>query len=179
MSPARISETSQIEESQIVPSLPKQEPLKSGTSEIGPSSKSNLELKVNGKYSPEREVFVFTYKKGHSIITVHFQDSSLSDAVSNAKEVCRVRHWTWIGVTPFLRDIKENFEIIYAKDQPEYIPLPALKMDDGLVITRWKLSFVERFTLFFTGSIWLSLLTFNGPLQPVKLDVKCPSGNEY
>ena len=30
--------------------------------------------------------------------------------------------------------------VIFAKDQPEYIPLPALKMPDGEIITCWELS---------------------------------------
>lgn len=61
-------------------------------------------------YSPEREVFVFAYKKGHSIIIVHFQAENLKTAVADAKEVCRVKKWTWIGVTPFLRDIKRMMQ---------------------------------------------------------------------
>lgn len=79
------------------------------------------ELKKNGvihseakiersPYSPEREMFVFNYKKGHSIITVNFQSDSLATAVAEAKEVCRVKKWTWIGVTPFLRDIKRMMQ---------------------------------------------------------------------
>lgn len=64
--------------------------------------------------------------------------------------------------------------VVYAKDQPEYIPLPAWKGEDGTVVTRWHLSPWERFRVLFGGSIWLTLLTFNRPLQPVKLDATCP-----
>ena len=58
---------------------------------------------------------------------------------------------------------------VFAKDQPEYLPLPALKVDnkEGEVITCWKLSFGERLKVLFTGNIWLSLLTFNKPLTPI------------
>ena len=65
-------------------------------------------------------------------------------------------------------------EVVYAKDQPEYIPLPSHRTDDGTVITRWKLSIRERIRLLIGGSLWLSVLTFNHPLQPVKLDAQCP-----
>lgn len=65
-------------------------------------------------------------------------------------------------------------EVVYAKDQPEYIPLPAYRTDDGMVVTRWKLSIGDRLRLLIGGSLWLSVLTFNRPLQPVKLDSQCP-----
>lgn len=65
-------------------------------------------------------------------------------------------------------------ETIFAKDQPPYIPLPAFRDDDGTVVTRWRLTFRERVRVLFGGSIWLSVLTFNTPLQPVKLTAECP-----
>lgn len=65
-------------------------------------------------------------------------------------------------------------EVVYAKDDPRYIPLPAHRSEDGLVITRWKLSMAERFQVFIGGSIWLSIMTFNRNLQPVKMESKCP-----
>jgi hypothetical protein len=60
-------------------------------------------------------------------------------------------------------------EITFAKNQPEYIPLPALRFSDGLVVTRWKPSFLERLTIALGGDIYLGQLTFNNPLQPVIL----------
>lgn len=68
-----------------------------------------------------------------------------------------------------LDDARGCSETIFAKDQREYIPLPALRFNDGLVVTRWELSWKERFRIFFGGSVFLGLLTFNRPLQPVKL----------
>ena len=58
--------------------------------------------------------------------------------------------------------------IVFAKDQPEYQPLPALKLDTptGEVISCWKLTARERFKIIFTGRIWLSLMSFNKPLTP-------------
>lgn len=59
--------------------------------------------------------------------------------------------------------------VVFAKDQPEYIPLPALRLDspEGEVITCWGLSLKDRIKIIFTGKIWLSMMTFNKPLTPV------------
>jgi len=57
--------------------------------------------------------------------------------------------------------------IVYAEHQPEYIPLPAFRDDKGEVVSCWKLSVRERVKILFTGKIWLDLLTFNQPLQPI------------
>lgn len=58
---------------------------------------------------------------------------------------------------------------VYAKDQPEYLPLPVYRSDTvhGQVVSCWKLSFIERLKLLITGKLWLSVFTFRGPLQPV------------
>jgi hypothetical protein len=63
----------------------------------------------------------------------------------------------------------EECNVIYAEDQPEYRPLPALKMPDGEIITCWRPSILERLKILFTGKIWLSVLTFNQALQPLFL----------
>lgn len=60
-------------------------------------------------------------------------------------------------------------ETTFAKDQPEYKQLPAVRFDDGYVLTRWTLSWKERISLLLGGSVYLGILTFNNPLQPVKL----------
>jgi hypothetical protein len=65
-------------------------------------------------------------------------------------------------------------EIIIAKDQPEYKPLPAVVLPQGEVITRWKLSEKELRQVTETGSIHLTVLTFGRPLQPVILSVEPP-----
>ncbi len=62
----------------------------------------------------------------------------------------------------------------FAKDQPEYIPLPAHVQPDGTVTTRWRLTWKERFEIALGGCLWLQVLTFNTPLQPVKLTTECP-----
>ena len=62
-----------------------------------------------------------------------------------------------------------GFNCIYAEDQPEYIPLPVFRENDGCVTSCWKLTFKERVRVLFGGCVFLSQLTFNEPLQPVKL----------
>jgi hypothetical protein len=57
--------------------------------------------------------------------------------------------------------------VIYAEDQPEYLPLPAFKTKEGNVTCCWNLSLKERIKILFTGNLWLSVLTFNQPLQPL------------
>lgn len=64
----------------------------------------------------------------------------------------------------------EGHNIVYAKDQKEYIPLPAFRDKDGGVVTCWELTPEERLEIFNTGKLWLKTLTFNQPLQPI-----CPS----
>lgn len=75
-------------------------------------------------------------------------------------------------ISPVAYDPETRFgvsEITFAKDQPEYLPLPALKFQDGLVVTRWGFSFWERVNILFGGSVYLGQLTFNTPLRPVRL----------
>lgn len=66
-------------------------------------------------------------------------------------------------------------EIVFAKDQPQYLQLPAAVLGgreggrEGRIITRWRLSLYERLKVLLTGNIFLEILTFNKPLQPVRL----------
>lgn len=63
--------------------------------------------------------------------------------------------------------------VTFAKDQPEYQQLPALKLEtqQGEVITCWNLTFKERLKILFTGKLWMCLLSFNKPLTPSFLSV--------
>ena len=63
---------------------------------------------------------------------------------------------------------------IYAKSQKEYLPLPAYEMEDGTVISCWKVSWAERIKILINGKIWLSILTFLKPLQPQRMQVESP-----
>ena len=60
----------------------------------------------------------------------------------------------------------------FAENQPEYLPLPVFKDENGVVISCWKLSFNERIRVLFYGRLWQSMLSFNKPLTPSFLAVK-------
>ena len=67
--------------------------------------------------------------------------------------------------------------VIIAKDQPQYLPIPAYKFPDdpeGRIVCCWKLNWYDRFGLLFTGRIWHQILTFHLPLQPQLLTIKKP-----
>jgi hypothetical protein len=60
---------------------------------------------------------------------------------------------------------------VFGESQPEYQPLPALKMPtaDGEVITCWEVTDDDLEIIQKTRRIYLSQLTFKGKLQPVML----------
>lgn len=64
--------------------------------------------------------------------------------------------------------------VTYAENQPEYRSLSALKMEDGEIVTCWKPSIRERLKILFSGKIWLNVLTFNKPLQPLLMSANKP-----
>ena len=66
--------------------------------------------------------------------------------------------------------------VVIAKDQPEYLPLPAHQFgdDEGRIIFCWKMSWRERVRVLLTGTLWQQVLTFNQPLQPQKLETIKP-----
>lgn len=70
----------------------------------------------------------------------------------------------------------EEQDLVIAKDQPEYLSMPAhLKGDEsGTVTVCWSLSFSERLQLLFTGKVWHQILTFNSPMQPQRLTLEKP-----
>ncbi len=62
---------------------------------------------------------------------------------------------------------------VFAKNQPEYIPLPAYT-DGSLVVSSWSLTWRERVHILFTGVLWIRQLTFGRPLQPLCPQVSNP-----
>ena len=59
--------------------------------------------------------------------------------------------------------------VVFAENQPEYKPLPALILRDspGIpAISCWRMSLRERLYVLFTGRVWLSMYTFARPLTP-------------
>lgn len=71
---------------------------------------------------------------------------------------------------------QEHRETVYAKDQPAYLPLPAIVMQgpEREVLTRWELTNEEKILLLSGGQIYLSIWTFGQPLQPIRLVVAKP-----
>lgn len=94
--------------------------------------------------------------------------------------------------------------VVLAENQPEYLPLPAYRcqypnqaMNDaaefgddvdrellkeakeryqrGELVCCWRLTWLERFRLLWSGCIWQSVLTFHSPLQPQLLEVDRPN----
>lgn len=75
---------------------------------------------------------------------------------------------------PIDPNLKELEPVVYAKDQPEYLPLPARRDDNGTIVTLWKFTWRERVMVLLAGKLYLSVMTFNQPLQPVKLSITPP-----
>jgi len=61
--------------------------------------------------------------------------------------------------------------LTYAKDQPEYLPLPCLRTEDGRVITQWEPTAEELDWLCKGQPITIVIHTFNDNLQPVQVGV--------
>lgn len=61
----------------------------------------------------------------------------------------------------------------YAKDQPEYLPLPVCKVPgkEGEVVSVWEPTDEERKQIAEGANISLSVWTFGGPLQPQRISV--------
>ncbi|MHB9155652.1 MAG: hypothetical protein ACYC5N_08160 [Endomicrobiales bacterium] len=67
----------------------------------------------------------------------------------------------------------ERHEVVYAKDQPEYIPLRCLRSNNqkGEVLSRWTLTPEQRKMVAEGADVFLSLWTFGQPLQPIQLAI--------
>lgn len=61
--------------------------------------------------------------------------------------------------------------VVFAKDQPEYLQLPA-RTDETTVITTWELTAVERAAVLAGARIVLQVMNYNQPLQPLILYVQ-------
>ena len=71
--------------------------------------------------------------------------------------------------------------VTYAKDQPEYRPLPVVKLHgkEGRVISRWTFTDEERAKIAEGADLFIEMLTFGMPLQPIlpSIDIRdmCPA----
>ncbi len=67
--------------------------------------------------------------------------------------------------------------VIFAKDQPQYMPLPAhvnRGNDERRLTCCWRLTWRERLAALVRGHIWQQVLTFGQPLQPQLLTTEKP-----
>lgn len=65
----------------------------------------------------------------------------------------------------------QEANVVYGEGQPEYKPLPAHKTKEGQAIFCFELDEAERKKIAETGELWVSLLTFNQPLQPIFITI--------
>lgn len=73
----------------------------------------------------------------------------------------------------------DGHNIVYAKDQPQYLPLPAHVSDyDGVVTSCWHLTLRERLKMLLTGRLWLQQMAFGQALQPQRPSVDRPTLQE-
>ena len=61
--------------------------------------------------------------------------------------------------------------VTFAKDQPQYNPLPAHRTEDGRVTSCWTMTFLQRVVFLFRGKFYLTMSTFNQPLQPISMSL--------
>ncbi len=80
----------------------------------------------------------------------------------------------------------ESQEVVYAKDQPEYIPLRTLKHDNvmGCVVSRWSLTEEQRKAVAEGADIILEQSTIHRPLNPIRMGVgdgksECPMDSVF
>jgi hypothetical protein len=71
----------------------------------------------------------------------------------------------------------ELIEVVLGKDQPEYIPLPAVYLNVRSVpmITRWRFTNEEREAIAAGADPVLTQLTFGLPFSPIHLQVTMPN----
>lgn len=67
----------------------------------------------------------------------------------------------------------EDHEVVYAKDQPQYNPLRVIRSNtsDCQLLTRWTLTPEQRKDILDGADIYLELMTFGHPLQPIRIGV--------
>lgn len=75
----------------------------------------------------------------------------------------------------------EAHEVIYAKNQPEYNPLRTLlsNTQERRVLSRWTLTPEQRRDVLNGADIFLELMTFGRPLQPIRLAIGDNPNAEY
>jgi hypothetical protein len=74
----------------------------------------------------------------------------------------------------------EAFETVYARDQPQYIPLRTLPGEDGAsALSRWTPTDEQRKAIAEGADILLEVIHFHGPLAPVRMAIIKPEGDAW
>jgi hypothetical protein len=70
----------------------------------------------------------------------------------------------------------KGFQLEIAKNQKQYLPIPAHveNSTDVIITTCWRMNILERILTLFTGRVYVQLMTFGKPLQPQKLSATNP-----
>lgn len=78
-------------------------------------------------------------------------------------------------------DSLEQYEIVMAKDQPEYKPLRCLPgfTHNGERMSRWTFTPEQRQAITEGADIFLELLTFKDPMQPIRIAVSNQPNPDY
>ena len=63
--------------------------------------------------------------------------------------------------------------VVFAKGQKPYLPLPAYQ-EGNQIIHCWGLSVRERIKMLFTGKLWIRVLNFKQPPQPIRPTIDNP-----
>lgn len=76
-------------------------------------------------------------------------------------------------IGPVIAGLDSDEQVVYAESQPQYIPLHAAVGDNRQrrVVSRWTLDAEQRKAIAEGADIFLELLTFGEPLQPIRMAV--------
>ncbi len=78
------------------------------------------------------------------------------------------------AVSPVLPSNPLVHEIVIARDQKPYAPLPIFR-DGEHTLSRWRLTWRERLGVLLGGSVYLWVITpFDKPYPPVRIQVEEP-----
>jgi hypothetical protein len=75
-----------------------------------------------------------------------------------------------VALPELAQDPEPRF-VEFAKDQPQYLTLPALVYNDGKILTEWKFTEAERAAIARGENLRLWIWTFGQPLQPIALEI--------
>ena len=81
----------------------------------------------------------------------------------------------------FLKNYWGLRDATFAKDQAPYVPLPvivSMEFESRRATSRWRMSWKDRIRALLFGDVYVQMLTFGRPLQPLKLLTKEPNPSE-